>query len=479
MRPSHLDTRSKYDLSARQAEVLELIAQGLTNAEIADRLGISLDGAKYHVREILGKFGVDSREAAAAEWRHGRSPLSRLRRAQLGWPGWLIAKPVVAVGGIAGTGAIALAAAFFALGGGPARDPAAQPEATVQAEATTSASATVAPSPSAEAALLPCTSANTRLILELVPVGDNVHLRLSADGAERCRLAGPGWLHLIRPPSDPGPVLPPHANLDRSFKAVVIDFPFAGRLAEWEWKNWCAPGSAHVWEARLGSANGGYLVAQTGVDEFPTCVKDGAPTTVQLESTTAGLDADVRPLDTCPGVAADWQCEFAVRVAFDATHGGLARILQLGQPEWYTCTVNGQVQGMEYSDLCKGAAPGDVRRGYPLALHGSEGGPRSEAALLALLRPLFDAPATPYLGAIGFPAAPDSTGDTTFIVAFATPAVPIQPAVAYLTFRLAPGREPTFTGAGISGDNAAVILAGGTTITGLGQTTFVALPQTP
>ncbi len=79
MRPTHLDTRYKHDLSPRQREVLELIARGKTNAEIADALGISLDGAKYHVREILAKLGVQSREEAVQEWRWMRSPLGRLR----------------------------------------------------------------------------------------------------------------------------------------------------------------------------------------------------------------------------------------------------------------------------------------------------------------------------------------------------------------------------------------------------------------
>jgi Bacterial regulatory proteins, luxR family len=46
--------------------VLSLLRDGLSNREIADRLGISLSGAKYHVSEIISKLGVSSREAAAA-----------------------------------------------------------------------------------------------------------------------------------------------------------------------------------------------------------------------------------------------------------------------------------------------------------------------------------------------------------------------------------------------------------------------------
>ena len=44
----------------------ELLRQGLSNRQVAKRLGISLDGAKYHVSEILGKLGVSDRQTAAA-----------------------------------------------------------------------------------------------------------------------------------------------------------------------------------------------------------------------------------------------------------------------------------------------------------------------------------------------------------------------------------------------------------------------------
>ena len=52
-------------LTPRQQEVLALLRQGLTNEEIAQRLGISLDGAKWHVSEILMRLGVESRHEAA------------------------------------------------------------------------------------------------------------------------------------------------------------------------------------------------------------------------------------------------------------------------------------------------------------------------------------------------------------------------------------------------------------------------------
>jgi len=55
-------------LTPRESEVIALLREGLTNEQIAERLGVSRDGVKYHVSEILSKLGVATREEAAA-WR--------------------------------------------------------------------------------------------------------------------------------------------------------------------------------------------------------------------------------------------------------------------------------------------------------------------------------------------------------------------------------------------------------------------------
>jgi DNA-binding NarL/FixJ family response regulator len=52
-------------LTARQLEVLELVADGLTNAEIAERLIVSPRTAEHHVTAVLEKLGVTSRREAA------------------------------------------------------------------------------------------------------------------------------------------------------------------------------------------------------------------------------------------------------------------------------------------------------------------------------------------------------------------------------------------------------------------------------
>jgi 3-phenylpropionate/trans-cinnamate dioxygenase ferredoxin subunit len=111
-------------LTERQRRILALMAEGRTNAEIGDQLGITLDGAKYHVSEILNKLGVDSREEAAAWWRRERSPSTRVVR----FVSRAAALPfLLKLGGAAGIaavvgGATVLAVAASGAGGSPPED---------------------------------------------------------------------------------------------------------------------------------------------------------------------------------------------------------------------------------------------------------------------------------------------------------------------------------------------------------------------
>lgn len=51
-------------LTPREAEVLELMAQGLSNREIAESLEVSVHTAKFHVNAILAKLGAQTRTEA-------------------------------------------------------------------------------------------------------------------------------------------------------------------------------------------------------------------------------------------------------------------------------------------------------------------------------------------------------------------------------------------------------------------------------
>ncbi len=106
--------RGPSDVTERQLEVARLVAEGRTNPEIATDLGITLDGAKYHVSELLGRLNLQRREEIALWYRaHRGSPLSRARkrlRAAFGLP--LVA---LTTAGGAGVGVAVVLVAFAVL----------------------------------------------------------------------------------------------------------------------------------------------------------------------------------------------------------------------------------------------------------------------------------------------------------------------------------------------------------------------------
>lgn len=62
------------DLSARELDLVRLVARGRTNAEIGDELYISLSTVKTHLANIQAKLGARNRvEVAAWAWEHGHA----------------------------------------------------------------------------------------------------------------------------------------------------------------------------------------------------------------------------------------------------------------------------------------------------------------------------------------------------------------------------------------------------------------------
>ena len=91
---SYLDVT---ELTPRQAQVLERIAAGMTNAEIAEDLGIGYESAKSHVSEILARLDVSTRQEAADLWR-AKQVRTRRRISPASIFGWLASRAAILAG---------------------------------------------------------------------------------------------------------------------------------------------------------------------------------------------------------------------------------------------------------------------------------------------------------------------------------------------------------------------------------------------
>lgn len=69
--------RPAQDLSQREQEVLEKLARGLPNAEIAAQLTVSENTVRFHLKNIYEKLGVANRTEAVAWWYRTHSSISR------------------------------------------------------------------------------------------------------------------------------------------------------------------------------------------------------------------------------------------------------------------------------------------------------------------------------------------------------------------------------------------------------------------
>lgn len=59
------------DLTAREAELLTYLADGITNQQIASKLGISLNTVKFHLKNLYEKLDVKNRSQAVSAYLRG------------------------------------------------------------------------------------------------------------------------------------------------------------------------------------------------------------------------------------------------------------------------------------------------------------------------------------------------------------------------------------------------------------------------
>lgn len=282
-RPSHYRSRYTFDLSPRQREVLELIARGRTNAEIADALGISLDGVKWHVRELLGKLGVDSREEAADLWRDSRRPGARVQRlfpAVLAGLSWRVA----AAGGVVFAAVVAAIVGYAAFGSGSGSNPSAaiasatsSPLATAAAPASLTPVVHAAPAPTCDPANLSLKSAapsNGGHALTIDVTFENRGPVCTARGALAVAVvpAAGGFV-----PSISGN--PMQFFVDLEVQGVTGGEPGASGAGIADWSNWCANGRPATISLTFQPGN---LSTAIPVGQTPKCEDRGSPSVLWL-----------------------------------------------------------------------------------------------------------------------------------------------------------------------------------------------------
>ncbi len=165
------DPSVRVELSPRQRQVLRLMAAGATNGQIAEKLGLSLEGAKWHVREIFARLGVDSREEAVAWW--------SIRRRGVGPFAW---SPIALFAG-AGTAVVAVlagVAVIYGVSTGGDQGPGAAAGDTATSVA--SPVATVAPTSTPIIARVTSTPLRPQPALREIAAGESWRLLVSDDG---------------------------------------------------------------------------------------------------------------------------------------------------------------------------------------------------------------------------------------------------------------------------------------------------------
>ena len=455
------------ELSDRQREVLRLIALGCTNPEIAHRLGITLDGAKWHVREILSRLGVDSREEAAEMWKRGDLRPPRFARLRSLVPGGLALK-IAAGGGTVGFGVVGAVLLYGAFRPG-SEAPGAAFEPSAQA-----IELTPTPEP---LAVLPAGTTRSCIAGDLLISNDS---RLEGSVAVmETRITKPRGCDLIERIEavivQPG--APPSGPREATQAGNLIAVAGTdGVTVTVRWSNWCGlvptpvptpsagnsgwrPGPSPMWLMYM-------LTTQSGIgsgEVYPACIDAAKPTRLEISQTVtpdppgpltaAGMAPKVNSATDVPA--------FATWFAGVVEARDDAMLATLSEPLAYTCDADPH-------PLCTEELAGSARNGFIMSQAGSLSADVFETRLTqttALSGPLRAAGC-----AVGYPAC------RFFVIAFESMPGNHGPGFfqAYVFESVAGAAK--LRGLYPGGGDKDIVFAGGITETPWGSTAFLPIP---
>ncbi|MBA4179671.1 MAG: hypothetical protein C0506_03695 [Anaerolinea sp.] len=368
-------------LTPRQEEIIRLIQRGLTNGQIAELLGLSLDGVKWHVREILARLDVESREEAVAVWQDQHRATAWAKRVMRG----LVPLGVglrIGVAGTALTGAV--------VGGGMIIAALSSPGGSV-GPAGAVGDAVTSPTSVFAATAFPTADPATACVAGDLLIGGDSRVEGGAVVSEfritkprGCDLTGPIEAFVVEDASAgfqgarlltdrTGLVAP--VGTDRVFVTVT-------------WRNWCRPVPTPAPTAQrvpgaipdLPPPNPVWMAwsATSGINTgalYPTCESPALPTTLSL-ATRAEPDPPIvpTPIVAAPQIVSPADLDpFARWFATVVGARDEAALSVLAKPMDVTCPVSVPSGPDQRFPLCKEAVAGQVRSGFVMSQSGQLG----------------------------------------------------------------------------------------------------------